>query len=169
MEGAHSLERCEAVTTYVLRNVFAALIDQHVVLEGTLLNPNMVISGDDALKRASIDDVASATLRTLERCVPPAIPAVVFLSGGQSALLATEHLNAINTLSGPKPWKLSFSFGRALQDEALDAWLGRAENAAVAQRAFLHRARCDAAAAQGRYRSELERGAASAQPAPDIH
>ncbi|MBS2031815.1 MAG: fructose-bisphosphate aldolase class I [Deltaproteobacteria bacterium] len=169
MDGAHGIERCDEVTGDVLGEVFKELIGQHVMLEGMLLKPNMVIPGQDNPKKAPVAVVARATLRTLQRCVPAAVPGVVFLSGGQSPVEATEHLNAINALDGPKPWKLSFSFGRALQDEALDAWKGRAQNVPAVQLAFLERARCVAAAAQGKYRSEMERDIAKAQPAADIH
>jgi fructose-bisphosphate aldolase, class I len=130
------------------------------VLEGMLLKPNMVISCDHCATQASVQDVATATLRTLARHVPPAVPAIVFLSGGQDHVRATEHLNAINQLDAPKPWKLSFSYGRALQDEALELWHGQSSNVTAGQRAFRHRAECDSAAALGRYRSAMEREAA---------
>jgi fructose-bisphosphate aldolase, class I len=156
MEGAHPLARCEEVTGQVLQAVFDALFEQNVVLEGILLKPNMVTAGQDCPRQASVDEVAEATLRTLSRHVPPAVPAVVFLSGGQDPRLATEHLAAINRLPGPKPWTLSFSYGRALQDEALERWHGRPENVRAGQKAFFHRAMCDSAAALGRYGSEME-------------
>jgi fructose-bisphosphate aldolase class I len=160
MNGSHTLERCEEVTGGVLQAVFDALFEENVRLEGMLLKPNMVISGRDCPRQASVKEVAEATLRTLQRHVPPAVPAVVFLSGGQDHLRATEHLGAINQLPGPKPWTLSYSYGRALQDEALQAWHGRRENVAAGQRAFFHRAMCDSAAALGRYSSALERAQA---------
>jgi fructose-bisphosphate aldolase class I len=103
-----------------------------------------------------VQEVAAATLRTLQRHVPPAVPAIVFLSGGQDHLRATEHLGAINRLEGPKPWILSYSYGRALQDEALEAWHGRRENVGAGQRAFFHRAMCDSAAALGKYTTAME-------------
>jgi fructose-bisphosphate aldolase class I len=156
MNGAHSLDRCEEVTRGVLQTVFDELFEAKVMLEGMLLKPNMITAGHDSPKQAAVEEVAEATLRTLLRHVPPAVPGIVFLSGGQSPVLATEHLNAINLHEGPKPWKLSFSYGRALQDEALDAWQGRNENVRAAQRAFHRRVRCDAAAALGRYRSGME-------------
>jgi fructose-bisphosphate aldolase class I len=156
MNGAHTLERCEEVTALVLHHVFAELLEANVALEGMLLKPNMVTSGHDSTRQASVEEVAEATLRVLQRHVPPAVPGIVFLSGGQSPVLATEHLNAINLHEGPKPWNLSFSYGRALQDEALDSWQGRADNVKAAQRAFHRRARCDAAAALGRYRGGME-------------
>ena len=156
MDGAHPLERCEDVTGRVLKAVFDELYVARVSLEGMLLKPNMVIAGQDASRKAPVREVAEATLRTLRRYVPPAVPGVVFLSGGQDHVLATEHLNVINQLEGPKPWKLSFSYGRALQDEALQAWQGRAENVSAGQQVFHHRAWCDSAAALGRYSADME-------------
>jgi fructose-bisphosphate aldolase class I len=162
MNGTHTIERCEEVTGQVLQAVFDALFEQNVILEGMLLKPNMVIAGLDCPEQASVEEVATATLRTLARHVPPAVPAIVFLSGGQDHVLATEHLHAINQLEGPKPWTLSFSYGRALQDEALEVWHGKRENVAAGQHAFYHRARCDAAAALGRYSSQMETDGAHA-------
>jgi fructose-bisphosphate aldolase, class I len=156
MNGAHAIERCEEVTERVLQEVFDALFQHRVALDGILLKPSMVIPGQDCDRRAGVDEVALATIRTLARHVPPAVPAIVFLSGGQDHVLATRHLNAINQLDGPKPWKLSYSYGRALQDEAMEAWGGRSENVPVGQRAFYRRARCDTAAALGRYRADME-------------
>ena len=128
MDGSHTIERCEEVTGVVLHAVFHALFEQGVALEGMLLKPNMVIAGKECARQASVEEVATATLRCLRRHVPAAVPGIVFLSGGQNARLATAHLNAINRLPGPKPWKISFSYGRALQDPALEAWHGRDEN-----------------------------------------
>ena len=162
MTGSHTIAQCEDVTSQVLKKVFDELFEQNVSLEGMLLKPNMVIAGEDCPQQASVPEVAAATLRTLARQVAPAVPAIVFLSGGQDQVLATEHLAAINQLDAPKPWVLSFSYGRALQDEALATWQGRRENLAVAQQAFYHRAKCDSAAALGRYRSEMENESASA-------
>jgi fructose-bisphosphate aldolase class I len=159
MDGSHTIERCEEVTSEVLQVVFDQLHDQHIALEGMLLKPNMVIAGEESDRRASVPQVAAATLRMLARHVPPAVPAIVFLSGGQDSLLATEHLAAINQLDGPKPWVLSYSYGRALQDEAMDLWRGRRENLATAQAAFFHRAKCDSAAVMGRYSSDMEAAA----------
>jgi fructose-bisphosphate aldolase class I len=156
MDGAHSIQRCEEVTSQVLQGVFDALFEQNVALERMLLMPNMVIAGQDSPHQASVSEVATATLRTLSRHVPPAVPAIVFLSGGQDQVLATEHLCAINQLDGPKPWVLSFSYGRALQDEALALWKGKRENVRAAQRALRHRARCDQAATLARYTAEME-------------
>jgi fructose-bisphosphate aldolase, class I len=157
MEGAHSIDRCEDVTGDVLHAVFAALHDQGVCLESMLLMPNMVIAGSESVMRPAIEDVATATVRCLRRHVPAAVPGVVFLSGGQDPLCATSHLNAINRLTTPKPWTLTFSYGRALQNEALAEWRGRTGNVKAAQAAFSHRARCCSAAALGRYTGALER------------
>jgi fructose-bisphosphate aldolase class I len=136
--------------------VYTELHDQRVDLAGTLLKPNMVLSGYGAAARAGVDDVADATLDVLRRHVPAAVPGIVFLSGGQSDEDATAHLNALNA-RGPHPWKLSFSYGRALQSAALKAWGGSADNAAAAQRAYLHRAAMNAAASTGTYSPERER------------
>ena len=156
MDGSHTIERCEEVTGNVLHAVFNALFDQKVSLEGMLLKPNMVISGTKCAKQASVKEVALATVRCLSRHVPAAVPGIVFLSGGQNHLVATEHLSAINQLDAPKPWRLSFSYGRALQDEALKAWHGKNENLKAGQRAFYHRAKCDSAAALGKYTTAME-------------
>jgi fructose-bisphosphate aldolase, class I len=160
MDGSHSIERCEEVTGNVLHAVFHALCEQGVLLEAMLLKPNMVIAGDQCARPPSVQEVATATLRCLRRHVPAAVPGIVFLSGGQEDRMATVHLNAINRLAGPKPWKISFSYGRALQDPALEAWRGRDENLDLAQRALHHRARCNAAAARGTYTEDMEAGLA---------
>jgi len=157
MDGSHTIDRCEEVTGSVLRAVFDALEDQKVSLEGMLLKPNMVIAGEDCASQASVQEVAVATLRCLRRHAPAAVPGIVFLSGGQDHLAATRHLSAINQLDGPKPWTLGFSYGRALQDEALTTWRGRKENLKAAQSAFYHRAKCDSAAVLGRYTAAMER------------
>jgi fructose-bisphosphate aldolase class I len=162
MDGSHTLERCEAVTGNVLHTVFDELFEQKVCLEAMLLKPNMVIGGKECSEQASSEEVARATLRCLTRHVPSAVPGIVFLSGGQDHLAATAHLNEINWLAGPKPWKLSFSYGRALQDEALRAWHGKNENLQTGQRAFYHRAKCDRAAALGKYTEAMEHEAAEA-------
>ena len=162
MDGSHTIERCEEVTGHILHAVFNALFDQKVSLEGMLLKPNMVISGKECAKQASVKEVAVATLRCLSRHVPVAVPGIVFLSGGQDHLAATEHLSAINQLEGAKPWKLSFSYGRALQDEALKAWGGKNENIKAGQQLFYHRAKCDSAAALGRYTTAMEGESVSA-------
>jgi len=158
MYGPHGIERCEQVTSEVLHTVFDALFVHGVRLEEMLLKPNMVVSGDESRERAGVEAVAEATLRVLRRHVPAAVPGVVFLSGGQSDVLATRHLDAINRAEGRKPWTLSFSYGRALQDAALSTWRGRHENVGAAQKAFHHRARCNALAARGVY-SDVEEAA----------
>jgi fructose-bisphosphate aldolase class I len=164
MDGAHALERCEDVSGAVLHAVFGALFEQRVHLEGTLLKPNMVVPGAACARPASVAEVAGATLRCLRRHVPPAVPGVVFLSGGQNDVLATRHLDAINRADGSKPWATSFSYGRALQDAALATWLGRPENVAAAQRAFHHRARCNGLAARGAYTDAEEKQARAMAP-----
>jgi fructose-bisphosphate aldolase class I len=161
MEGSHTIERCEEVTGMVLHAVFQALFEQRVLLESMLLKPNMVVAGKACFRQPSVPDVAAATLRCLRRHVPAAVPGIVFLSGGQSDRLATVHLDAINRLPGPKPWKISFSYGRALQDPALEAWHGRDENLKAGQEALSHRARCNGAASLGTYTDDME-----ASPAP---
>jgi fructose-bisphosphate aldolase, class I len=158
MNGAHAVERCEEVTGMVLHDVFHALFEQGILLESMLLKPSMVIAGKDCSRQASEQEVATATLRCLRRHVPAAVPGIVFLSGGQKDRVATTHLNAINRLPGPKPWKISFSYGRALQDAALAAWHGRDENLKAGQQAFYHRARCNGAATRGEYTDQMEAG-----------
>ena len=155
MDGDHDLERCEIVTSAVLRSVFEELAGQGVLLEGMLLKPSMTISGKLCPRQAGVQEVAEATVRTLRRTVPAAVPGIVFLSGGQSSELATAHLNAMNKL-GPHPWELSYSYGRALQEPALTIWHGEEENVAAAQAAFHHRGRCNSAARSGSYTPELE-------------
>jgi fructose-bisphosphate aldolase class I len=169
MDGSHSIERCEEVTTMVLHAVFQALFEQRVALESMLLKPNMVVPGKASARTASVEDVAAATVRCLLRNVPAAVPGIVFLSGGQSDRLATAHLNAINRLPGLKPWKLSFSYGRALQDAALEAWHGRDENLKTAQEAMSHRARCNGAASLGRYSDEIEASPVSPAQRHEVH
>ncbi|MEC9346696.1 MAG: class I fructose-bisphosphate aldolase [Pseudomonadota bacterium] len=156
MDGSHDLARCQKVTEDTLQAVFAALYTQRVELEGILLKPNMVISGQDASNRASVTQVAKATVETLKRCVPSAVPGIVFLSGGQTEEEATAHLDAMNRM-GPLPWALSFSYGRALQQSALKAWGGKTENVAAGQRAYLHRARMNWLAARGEWTTGLEK------------
>jgi fructose-bisphosphate aldolase class I len=156
MDGSHSIERCEEVTGAVLRAVFSALHDQRVALERMLLKPNMVVAGKDWPNQSSAYEVATATLRCLRRHVPAAVPGIVFLSGGQDDRAATVHLDAINRFPGTKPWKISFSYGRALQDHALETWHGRDENLAAGRRALYQRARCNSAASLGRYTGEME-------------
>jgi fructose-bisphosphate aldolase, class I len=151
MDGDHDIDVCEEVTEEVLRSVYNELALQNVWLEGTLLKPNMVISGQDCPQQADVQEVAERTLRCLKRTVPAAVPGIVFLSGGQSDELATRHLNAMNRLPDTLPWKLSFSYGRALQAAPLQAWAGKAANLDKGQAAFLKRARDNAAAAKGSY------------------
>lgn len=160
MDGDHTIERCEVVTETTLRHVFATLHRLGVVLEHMLLKPNMVIAGKDCRVQASVQQVAEATVRCLRRAVPAAVPGIVFLSGGQSPALATEHLNAMNAM-GQHPWPLSFSYGRALQDEALKTWGGKAANVAAAQKAYLHRVKCVSAACSGKYSKQMEVSAAA--------
>jgi fructose-bisphosphate aldolase class I len=159
MEGDHAIERCEELTALALHAVFAALFEQGVHLEGILLKPNMVVSGSACPQQAAPDQVAEATRRCFRRTVPAAVPGIVFLSGGLSAVRATSNLNAMNAL-GPAPWELSFSFGRALQESALKAWKGQAANAGATQQAFYHRCRCNGAARYGRYTDPMEAAAA---------
>jgi fructose-bisphosphate aldolase class I len=161
MDGSHTIERCEEVTGNVLHAVMNALIEQDVKLEAILLKPNMILAGKQAPQQPSAPQVAEATLRCLRRHVPASVPGIVFLSGGQDHLTAAMNLNVINQLDVIKPWKLSFSFGRALQDEALRAWHGKQANLEPAQRAFSRRAWCVSAAALGNYTSSMEQEAAA--------
>jgi Fructose-1,6-bisphosphate aldolase len=154
MEGGHDIETCEEVTTRTLAAVFAALDDQRVLIEAILLRPNMVLPGLDSPHRVRVDEVAERTLRCLRRTVPAAVPGIVFLSGGQSSEDATAHLNAMNKRFGPHPWRLSFSFGRALQEQALKAWRGSKDNWAAAQELLLRRAKFNHAAAKGTFAGE---------------
>lgn len=155
MDGTHGIERCEAVTSQTLEAVFAELDAHHVAFEGMLLKPNMVIAGKKSPQQASIREVAEASLRCLKRYVPAAVPGIVFLSGGQSDIDATEHLNAMNAM-GPHPWQLSFSYGRALQAPVLAAWQGQEANATAAQSALLKRARLNGLARDGAYSRTME-------------
>jgi fructose-bisphosphate aldolase, class I len=159
MDGSHTLERCEQVTSETLHKVFAALHSHHIHLEGMILKPNMVISGKKCPNRANPQQVAEATVRTLKRYVPGAVPGIAFLSGGQSSAEATEHLSLMNKL-GSLPWELSFSYGRALQDEALKAWGGKPENFVAGQKAFARRAKFNGLARSGSYNAKLEQEAA---------
>jgi fructose-bisphosphate aldolase class I len=159
MDGEHSIARCERVSEATLRAVFQQLSEQRVVLEEMLLKPNMVIAGEKCAHQASVMEVAEATLRCLRRTVPAAVPGVVFLSGGQSDVLATEHLNKMNQIGGA-PWQLSFSYGRALQAPALQAWRG--SNVPAGQQALWHRARCNSVARHGQYSEEIETQAMAA-------
>jgi fructose-bisphosphate aldolase class I len=158
MDGNHTIERCERITEATLKHVFFHLHAHRVGLEGMVLKPNMVISGTECEEQASIQEVAQATVRTLLRTVPASVPGIVFLSGGQSPILSTQHLNAMNAM-GEYPWQLSFSYGRALQQEALNAWAGDASNLAQGQAAYLHRAKCCGAARYGKYSERMEKAA----------
>jgi fructose-bisphosphate aldolase class I len=155
MDGAHDIERCESVTSQVLEAVFAELDAHRVAFEGMLLKPNMVIAGKKCSRQASVQQVAEATLRCLRRYVPAAVPGIVFLSGGQSAEDATDHLNAINLL-GSHPWQVSFSYGRALQAPVLAAWRGQESNAAAAQKSFFNRCQLNGLARAGKYTRAME-------------
>ena len=151
MDGDHDIDDCDEVTEEALRTVFAELAVQEVLLEGMLLKPNMVLSGKDCPEQAGVEEVAERTLRCLRRTVPAAVPGIVFLSGGQSDEVATLHLNAMNKLSAVKPWKLSFSYGRARQAAPLKAWAGDRDKLAAAQAALMERAKANGAAARGQY------------------
>jgi fructose-bisphosphate aldolase class I len=158
-DGTHTIEQSSKATGRVLQALFTELHDQRVDFFGTLLKPNMVLSGYEASDRAGTEEVAEATLECFYRHVPAAIPGIVFLSGGQSDEDATAHLNAMNAM-GPHPWELSFSYGRALQAPALKAWQGKPENVEAAQRAYYHRAKLNGAARTGMYAPEMETAAA---------
>jgi fructose-bisphosphate aldolase, class I len=159
MDGAHSIDRCEQVTSAVLQTVFDELFAHRIDLEGMVLKPNMVISGKKAGNRASAEQVAEATLRTLKRHVPPAVPGIAFLSGGQSSEEATLHLSLMNK-SGPLPWALTFSYGRALQDHALKSWGGKPDKFSAGQRELAKRAKLNGLATVGTYSSAMESQAA---------
>jgi fructose-bisphosphate aldolase class I len=159
MDGAHDMDRCYQVSEFVLKETFEQLYEQRIALEGMVLKPNMVVPGKKSGQRASVEEVAERTLKLLKNCVPPAVPGIAFLSGGQSDEEATAHLDAMNRL-GELPWHLTFSYGRALQAAPQKAWSGKSENVAAAQRAFIHRARMNGLAALGQWKADLERRAA---------
>jgi fructose-bisphosphate aldolase class I len=159
MDGAHDIDACQAVTTWVLKTVFEQLYYQRVKLEGMVLKPNMIVPGKKSGKRASVDEVAEKTIRVLRECVPVAVPGIAFLSGGQSEEEATAHLNAMNA-AYDAPWHLTFSYGRALQHAPLTTWAGKAEKLPAAQRAFAHRARMNGLATLGQWQPTLEKDAA---------
>ena len=159
MDGDHDIDRCYVATEWTLKRVFEQLYDQRVALEGMVLKPNMVVAGKMSPKRATVEEAAEKTLKVLKACVPAAVPGIAFLSGGQSDEDATAHLDAMNK-NGGLPWRLTFSYGRALQAAPQKAWAGKSENVAAAQRAFTHRAMMNSLAARGQWRSELERKAA---------
>src|SRR6185503_19011147 len=158
MDGDHDIDTCEKITEWMLKETYAQLYYARVPLEQTILKPNMVIAGKQSAKQASREQVAEETVKILKRCVPPAVPGIAFLSGGQSDEDATAHLHYMNAM-GPLPWKLSFSYGRALQAAALKAWSGKSENVAAGQRAFAHRARMNGLATQGKWQQSLEKAA----------
>jgi fructose-bisphosphate aldolase class I len=160
-DGTHSIEQSAKATGRALQAVYTELHDQRVDFGGTLLKPNMVLSGYEASDRADVEGVAEATLEVLYKHVPAAVPGIVFLSGGQTDEDATAHLSAMNK-RGPHPWQLSFSYGRALQAPALKAWAGKPENVEAAQRAYYHRAKMNSAARTGMYAPEMEREAVPA-------
>jgi fructose-bisphosphate aldolase, class I len=158
MDGNHTLERCREVTDKVLRAVFSELFAQRVMLEGMILKPNMVLPGAACAKQATVDEVADATFGCFLRAVPAAVPAIAFLSGGQSPELASARLNAMNVrFKSRLPWALAFSFARAIQQPALEIWKGQDENVSAAQQALYHRAHCNRAARRGEYNAGMEK------------
>lgn len=159
MDGAHGIDRCFEVTEFVLKTTFQELFEQRVQLEGIVLKPNMVVAGKKCPKQASVDEVAEKTIACLKITVPAAVPGVAYLSGGQSDEDATAHLNRMNQIGG-FPWKMTFSYGRALQAAPQKAWSGKVENVAAAQAAFLHRARMNGLASLGQWSVEAEKKAA---------
>jgi fructose-bisphosphate aldolase class I len=159
MDGDHDIHRCQQVTELVLKLQFEELYFNRVALEGMVLKPNMVISGRKNGKRAGIEEVAERTVKVLKNCVPGAVPGIAFLSGGQSDEEATAHLDAMNRI-GDLPWKLTFSYGRALQHAPQTVWKGKTENVAAAQRAFSHRAKMNSLAALGEWKADMEKKAA---------
>ena len=160
IDGDHSIERSDEVNEWTLRSTFNALYEQSVHLGGTLLKPNMVISGKDAPEQASIEEVAHYTIQCMLRSVPAAVPGIVFLSGGQSDVSATEHLNAMNAMYGDLPWEISFSWARALQGKPMEIWGGDPSNVEEAQKVFHHRAKMASAARYGSYSEDMEDQAA---------
>jgi fructose-bisphosphate aldolase class I len=159
MDGDHDIDRCYQITEWTLKTVFEQFYYASVALEGMVLKPNMTIPGKKSPKRASVEEVAEKTLRVLKACVPAAVPGIAFLSGGQSDEEATAHLDAMHRM-GPTPWRVSFSYGRALQAAPQKAWSGKSENVAAAQRAFGHRAMMNGLATLGQWKADLERKAA---------
>jgi len=159
MDGDHDIDRCVHITEWALKETFQQLYYNKVALEGMLLKPNMAIAGKKCAKKASVEEVAEKTVKMLKACVPGAVPGIAFLSGGQSDEEATAHLDAMNKIS-KLPWKLTFSYGRALQHAPQVAWRGRAENITAAQRAFSHRAKMNGLATLGQWKSDLEKQAA---------
>jgi len=159
MDADNDIDRCLEITEFTQRVVFAELAEQRVLLEGMILKPNMVISGKKCDRQAGVEEVAEKTLTCLRRTVPAAVPGIAFLSGGQSAVVATEHLNAMNAI-GNVPWNLTFSYGRALQDPSLKAWGGKAENRDAGQKALALRAKANSLATSASYKPDMEEDAA---------
>jgi fructose-bisphosphate aldolase, class I len=159
MDGDHDIDRCYEATERVLNTTFQELRVQRVALEGMILKPNMAVAGKKSARQASVEEVAEKTVRLLKSCVPAAVPGIAFLSGGQSDEQATAHLDAMNRIGG-LPWRLTFSYGRALQAAPQKAWSGKAENVAAGQRAFSHRARMNSLATNGEWKADLEKKAA---------
>jgi len=158
-DAKHNIDRCYDVTVWTLNTVFHELYIAGVDLEGMVLKPNMVVPGQHSGKKASVEEVAEKTIKALKATVPPAVPGIAFLSGGQSDEEATAHLSAMSAMYD-LPWKLTFSYGRALQAAALQAWRGKPENVEAARAAFTHRARMNGLATTGRWNADLERHAA---------
>ncbi len=156
IDGAHSIGKCYGVTEKALTEVFAALKRENVELKYTILKPSMVISGKQAENRAGVDEVAKRTVQVLNATVPDELPSINFLSGGQTPEEATAHLNRMHTLGGELPWYLSFSYARALQEPALQAWQGKDENIEAGQKAFIKRARLNSMATKGEYSEDME-------------
>ncbi len=159
MDGDHDMAQCEAVTTWMLKETFQELYYANVPLEGIVLKPNMIVPGKGSKTRATVEQVAEATVRVLKNCVPGAVPGIAFLSGGQTDEEATANLDAMNKI-GNLPWALTFSYGRALQAAPQKAWAGKAENVKAAQAAFMHRAEMNSLAALGKWKADLEKKAA---------
>lgn len=157
MDGSHTAETCYEVTSLVLTALYAQLDEQNVYLEGSILKPNMIVSGTECPTQASVQQVAEMTLDCFNKCVPQEVPGIIFLSGGQADELATAHLDAINKM-GPHSWKISFSYGRALQAAPLKTWSGKPENVSAAQAAFTHRASMNKLASLGEWNTSLEKG-----------
>jgi fructose-bisphosphate aldolase class I len=160
IDGDHSMQQCFDATDWMLHRTFDEIHDHGVELSGMLLKPNMVISGKEAPQQASVEEVATATVECLLRNVPAAVPGIVFLSGGQTDLQATAHLNAMNSTYEGLPWELSFSYARALQGQPMELWGGDAGKIEAAQKAFHHRAKMNSAAREGDYSEEMEDQAA---------
>lgn len=156
LDGTHSIDTCHKITEKALREVFAAMKKENVMIDCAILKPSMVISGKEASNRADVDEVANHTIKVLESTVPSELPSINFLSGGQTPQEATAHLNRMHTLNETLPWYVSFSYARALQDPALKAWQGKDENVQAAQQAFLKRAKLNSLATMGRYTEDME-------------